>query len=151
MEFELLLFSGKTQKEYAYYLIDIISKVLKYNFKSVENHNSVDLCFECMTISIELDDELGLDVIAEDFNFIADTSARIQVFSGFKEPALMLLFKTINEIIKNTEYNLLLIGNGSNLIFKKIDNKYYTSSLSDEYYFEFPFDLLDKKMEVIDN
>lgn len=149
MDFELLLFSKKTQKDYAYYLMKILEKDLNIHFKSIEDQDSITLCFDCMTISIDLEDEIGLEVIEEDFNFVADTSARIQVFSQFRDHALVVLFKTINEIIKNTDYNLLLIGNGSNLILEKNNNNYYTSYLNDYYYFKIPFELLGVKIEEI--
>ncbi len=149
MEFELLLFSKKTQKDYAYYLMQILEKNLNIHFKSIEDQDSINLCLDCMTISIDLEEEVGLEVIEEDFNFVADTSARIQVFSQFRDHAMVILFKTINEIIKNTDYNLLLIGNGSNLILEKKNKNYYTSYLDDYYYFKFPFELLGVKIETI--
>lgn len=149
MEFELLLFSKKTQKDYAYYLMQILEKKLHIHFKSVEDQDSINLCLDCMTISVDLEEEVGLDVIEDDFNFVADTSARIQVFSQFRDHALEILFKTINEIIKNTDHNLLLIGNGSNLILERKNNNYYTSYLDDYYYFKIPFDLLGVKIEEI--
>lgn len=149
MEFELLLFSKKTQKDYAYYLMQILEKSLNIHFKSIEDQDSINLCLDCMTISIDLEEEVGLEVIEEDFNFVADTSARIQVFSQFRDHAMVILFKTINEIIKNTDYNLLLIGDGSNLILEKINKNHYTSFLDDYYYFKFPFELLGVKIETI--
>ena len=149
MEFELLLFSKKTQKDYAYYLMKILEKKLNIHFKSIEDQDSINLCLNCMTISVDLEEEVGLEVIEEDFNFVADTSARIQVFSQSRDQALVILFKTINEIIKNTDYNLLLIGDGSNLILEKKNNNYYTSYLDDYYYFKIPFDLLGVKIEEI--
>lgn len=149
MEFELLLFSKKTQKDYAYYLMQILEKNLNIHFKSVEDQDSINLCLDCMTISVNLEEEVGLEVIEDDFNFVADTSARIQVFSQFRDHALEILFKTINEIIKNTDHNLLLIGNGSNLILERKNNNYYTSYLDDYYYFKIPFDLLGVKIEEI--
>lgn len=114
MEFELLLFSKKTQKDYAYYLRQILEKSY-IHFKSIEDQDSINLCLDCMTISVDLEEEVELEVIEDEFNFVADTSARIQVFSQYRDHNLEILFKIINEIIKNTDYNLLLIGNGSNL------------------------------------
>lgn len=149
MDFELLLSSNKTQKDYAYYLIQILKDNLNINFKFVEDHDSINLCLDCMTITIDLEEEVGLEVIEEDFNFVADTSARIQVFSKFRDLALGIIFEIINEIIKNTNYNLLLIGNGSNLILEKKNNNYYTSYLNDCYYFKFPFELLGVKIDEI--
>lgn len=149
MDFELLLSSNKTQKDYAYYLIQILKNNLNINFKFVEDHDSINLCLDCMTITIDLEEEVGLEVIEEDFNFVADTSARIQVFSKFRDLALGIIFEIINEIIKNTNYNLLLIGNGSNLILEKKNNNYYTSYLDDYYYFKFPFELLGVKIDEI--
>jgi hypothetical protein len=149
MDFELLLFCKRTQKEYANYIKTIIEKNLNINFKYYEDLDSIDLCLDCMTISIDLDDEIGLEVIKEDFNFVADTSARIQVFSKFRDSAMAILFKIINEIIKNSNSNLLLIGDGSNLILEKNNNNFYTSSLDDYYYFKFPFELLGVKIKEI--
>ncbi len=148
MEFELLLFSKKTQKDYAYYLMQILEK-LNIHFKSIEDQDSINLCLDCMTISVDLEEEVGLEVIEDDFNFVADTSARIQVFSQFRDHALEILFKTINEIIKNTDYNLLLIGDGSNLILERKNNNYYTSYLDNYYYFKIPFDILEVKIEEL--
>jgi hypothetical protein len=149
MDFELLLFSKKSQKDYAYFLVKIIEKNLNIHFKVIEDQDSINLCFDCMTISIDLEEVIGLEVIEEDFKFIADTSARIQVFSQFSDYAIAILLKTINEITKNTDYNLLLIGDGSNLILEKKNNNYYTSFLDDYYYFKFPFELLGVNIEEI--
>jgi predicted DNA-binding protein len=149
MDFELLLFSEKSQKDYAYYLMEIFEKSLNIHFKFIEDQDFINLCLDCMTITIDLEEKVALEVIEEEFNFVADTSARIQVFSQFRDHALQILFKTINEIVKNIDYNLLLIGNGSNLILEKKNNNYYTSCLDDYYYFKIPFELLGVKIEEI--
>jgi len=149
MDFELLLSSNQTQKDYAYYLIQILKDNLNTNFKFVEDHDSINLCLDCMTISIDLEEEVGLEVIEEDFNFVADTSARIQVFNMSRDLALAIILGIINEIIKNTDYNLLLIGNASNLILERKNNNYYSSYLDDYYYFKIPFDLLGVKIDEI--
>lgn len=54
MDFELLLSSNQTQKDYAYHLIQILKDNLNTNFKFVEDHDSINLCLDCMTISIDL-------------------------------------------------------------------------------------------------
>lgn len=66
-----------------------------------------------------------------------------------RDLALAIIFGIINEIIKNTDYNLLLIGNASNLILERKNNNYYSSYLDDYYYFKIPFDLLGVKIDEI--
>lgn len=148
MDFELLLFSTKTQEEYGYYLKEIVEKNLKADFTFEHNKDNIILCFRCMTICLDLEEILGLDVVEEEFGFKANISADIQVFSNFHHDALDIIFRIIKEIIIKTDYNLLLLGNGSNVIIKKDSGKFYSSDLKD-YYFDFPFEILKVDIEKL--
>lgn len=149
MDFELLLFSINTQEEYGYFLKEILEKNLKVDFTFKHNEDYISLCFQCMTISLDLEEIFGLDVIEDDFNFKANLSARIQVFSNFYSDALDIIFRVIKEITIKSDCNLLLLGNGSNVIIKKDNGKFYTSELKDYYYFEFPFEKLEADIEKL--
>ncbi|MDR2889387.1 MAG: hypothetical protein LBV33_06050 [Lachnospiraceae bacterium] len=146
MDYELLLVSEKTQKECVIWIKDIIINKLNLKCEYYEKNDYISICLEALTIIIDLEEIFSFDMVEECFGLKANLSAQLQVFSNTYYDGLEIMFGVIKEVINDTEHDLLLLGDSSEMILKRYNNKYSSNTIKD-YEIKFPFDILDVEIE----
>lgn len=128
MDYELLVFSDEKINNYAKLIKETLEKSLNISIIYKVYPDYIAICHNYMTISMDLDEIIGLDVIQEEYNFTANISIRIQVFCQTLDLGLKLLFQLFGYLTNRNE-NMLLLENGSEVIFTKKDGKLYIENI----------------------
>lgn len=145
MDYELLTFSSETLRSYAKLIKDIMENKLDVKIFYEVYSDYIAICHEYMTIFIDLDEIIGLDVIQEEYNFTANISIRIQMFHRTYDSGIKLLFELLRYLISRNE-NILLIENGDDLIFLKKDMKIYIEDKKNKIV-NYPYEIFNLPIE----
>jgi len=147
MDCELLVFSKLSQESYSNFIMSIIEmdSTLIANYKSYADYISINC--EYFTMIFDIDEIIGLDIVEEDFGFVANISIRIQLLRNTLDQGLNLLFKILNYIIKYADENLLLLENGSKVIIEK-KNQHIYSNVNENDETKYPFHLIESEIEI---
>mgnify|MGYP005760772965 FL=1 len=147
MDYELFIQSNKTAVEYAEVLRNILEKKLHIKITQSKDNDSISIYCTFFTIWIELEDDFGLIMAKEIYDFDANIDTKIQVFGRTYDEGLNLLFRLLKCLL---EYNdsLLLEENGSYIVLKK-EQKEFTSEVLCDHKPEYPFGILNVEVKKL--
>lgn len=145
MDYELLMDSKWTQKSLAMYIKEVIERKLTIDY--IEDSDYIVISCEYFTMSFDLEEIIGLDVIYEEYQFEANASARIQVFKKKFDEGLNLLFFLMKDIMDYQDNDILFLENGSIIVLEKRDNKLITH-IDKNWETEYPFNILNRRIEI---
>lgn len=146
MDYELLMDSKWTQKSLAMCVKEVIERKTIIDY--IEYSDYIGIVCEYFTMTFDLEEIIGLDVISEEYQFEANASARIQVYKNKFNEGLNLLFVLMKDIMNYQDSNILFLENGSIIVLEKRGNKLFTH-VDKNWETEYPFDILNRKVEMV--
>ena len=144
MEFDLLIESDKSASEYADLLRSLLEEILHIEILQKKDSDTISIGCTFFTMWIELEDDFGLIMAKDTYDFNANIETRIQVFGKTYDKGLKILFQLLKSL-SDYDDNLLLEENGSFIVLKKVGNEFVSEVLSTQRA-EYPFSIL--KAEV---
>lgn len=149
MEHELLLYNNMTQKSCAGYVYMILKNKIRIDTVYREYDDYINMYCKYLSLNFDINEIIGLDVVEKVFDFNANISADVHILNQTFYEGLEILFRLVKAIIDDLDCNLLLLEEGSKVVLERKNNVLYTGINKESNKVDYPFELLERKVNII--
>lgn len=150
MDFDLVILSDWSMRKWSEYIYDILRNRIGLD-ATYHNEEKDWICVCCEYFHVCFDEQeegallnMTIGLVKEDFDFEITVSISIQMFAKNFDKGVEVLFKMINQIIKDGVGNFMLLGDFTEIILKKENEVLFTEALE-----EYPFYILEREINII--